>query len=170
MGGGQCFFHSRKCISNTSSNSLSLMIFPFLVFLFVLDLIAHKSLYPLPPTPPLFPELDQSLGNPCFALLGHRIILRLSTQQLYFAGSLPFYQLNFTFALFTPHIISHHSFLLCVFCFSQTIFFSHFVSSVRSSSVYHGLLEGSTHFFKFFKFFRFESESESERTQHVLYF
>ena len=27
-----------------------------------------------------------------------------------------------------------------------------------------------THFFKFFKFFRFESESESERTQHVLYF
>ena len=46
-----------------------------------------------------------------------------------------------------------------------------FVSSVRSSSVYHGLLEGSsTHFFKFFKFFRFESESESERTQHVLYF
>ena len=47
-----------------------------------------------------------------------------------------------------------------------------FISSVRSSSVYHGLLEGSssTHFFKFFKFFRFESESESERTQHVLYF
>ena len=38
-----------------------------------------------------------------------------------------------------------------------------FVSSVRSSSVYHGLLEG-THFFKFFKFFRFERESESERT------
>ena len=27
-----------------------------------------------------------------------------------------------------------------------------------------------THFSKFFKFFRFESESESERTQHVLYF
>ena len=27
-----------------------------------------------------------------------------------------------------------------------------------------------THFFRFFKFFRFESESESERTQHVLYF
>ena len=45
------------------------------------------------------------------------------------------------------------------------------VSSVRSSSVYHGLLEGSSsHFFKFFKFFRFERESESERTQHVLYF
>ena len=46
-----------------------------------------------------------------------------------------------------------------------------FVSSVRSSSGYHGLLEiqrsSSTHFFKFF---RFESESESERTQHVLYF
>ena len=39
------------------------------------------------------------------------------------------------------------------------------VSSVRSSSGYHGLLEGSsTHFFKFFKFFRFERESESERT------
>ena len=46
---------------------------------------------------------------------------------------------------------------------------NNFVSSVRSSSGYHGLLEGS-HFFKFFKFFRFESESESERTQHVLYF
>ena len=32
-----------------------------------------------------------------------------------------------------------------------------FVSSVRSSSGYHGLLEGSssTHFFRFFKFFRF---------------
>ena len=46
-----------------------------------------------------------------------------------------------------------------------------FISSVRSSSGYHGLLEGSsTHFFRFFKFFRFESESESERTQHVLYF
>ena len=45
-----------------------------------------------------------------------------------------------------------------------------FISSVRSSSGYHGLLEGSSHFFKFFKFFRFESESESERTQHVLYF
>ena len=43
------------------------------------------------------------------------------------------------------------------------------ISSVRSSSGYHGLLEGS-HFFRFFKFFRFESESESERTQHVLYF
>ena len=44
-----------------------------------------------------------------------------------------------------------------------------FVSSVRSSSGYHGLLHiRSTHFFKFFKFFRFESESE--RTQHVLYF
>ena len=48
-----------------------------------------------------------------------------------------------------------------------------FISSVRSSSGYHGLLHiRSTHFFKFFKFFRFESESESEseRTQHVLYF
>ena len=46
-----------------------------------------------------------------------------------------------------------------------------FVSSVRSSSGYHGLIEiRKTHFFKFFKFFRFESESESERTQHVLYF
>ena len=30
------------------------------------------------------------------------------------------------------------------------------VSSVRSSSGYHGLLEGSSsHFFRFFKFFRF---------------
>ena len=48
-------------------------------------------------------------------------------------------------------------------CFNN----SGFVSSVRSSSGYHGLLEGS-HFFRFFKFFRFESESESERTQHVL--
>ena len=28
----------------------------------------------------------------------------------------------------------------------------------------------ASHFSKFFKFFRFESESESERTQHVLYF
>ena len=46
-----------------------------------------------------------------------------------------------------------------------------FISSVRSSTGYHGLLHiRSTHFFKFFKFFRFESESESERTQHVLYF
>ena len=56
---------------------------------------------------------------------------------------------------------------------SATLMHLLFVSSVRSSSVYHGLLEGSsssTHFFKFFKFFRFESESESERTQHVLYF
>ena len=31
---------------------------------------------------------------------------------------------------------------------------NNFVSSVRSSSGYHGLLEGS-HFFRFFKFFRF---------------
>ena len=51
-----------------------------------------------------------------------------------------------------------------------------FVSSVRSSSGYHGLLltrsaaAAATHFFRFFKFFRFKSESESERTQHVLYF
>ena len=31
-----------------------------------------------------------------------------------------------------------------------------FVSSVRSSSIYHGLIEiRSTHFFRFFKFFRF---------------
>ena len=28
----------------------------------------------------------------------------------------------------------------------------------------------TTQFFNFFKFFKFESESESERTQHVLYF
>ena len=46
------------------------------------------------------------------------------------------------------------------------------VSSVRSSSGYHGLIEirsssAATHFFKFF---RFLSESKSERTQHVLYF
>ena len=51
-----------------------------------------------------------------------------------------------------------------------------FISSVRSSSGYHGLIEirsaaaAASHFSKFFKFFRFESESESERTQHVLYF
>ena len=31
-------------------------------------------------------------------------------------------------------------------------------------------IPSGNHFFKFFKFFRFESESESERTQHVLYF
>ena len=53
--------------------------------------------------------------------------------------------------------------------FIYFIYFKVFISSVRSSSVYHGLLEGS-HFFRFFKFFRFESENESERTQHVLYF
>ena len=41
------------------------------------------------------------------------------------------------------------------------------ISSVRSSSGYHGLLHISQ-FFKFFKFSRFESESE--RTHHVLYF
>ena len=57
----------------------------------------------------------------------------------------------------------------------RTFTFPVLVSSVRSSSGYHGLIEirsaaAATHFFKFFKFFRFESESESERTQHVLYF
>ena len=125
MGGGQCFFfHSRTCISQTS-NSLSLtMDFPFLSFLFVLDLIAHKSLYPPPPAPPLFPELDQSLGNPCFALLGHRIILRLSTQQLYFAGStlLP---TQFHFCSFHPsHYFPPPFSTVYVLLFSNHIFFS----------------------------------------------
>ena len=85
------------------------------------------------------------------------------------------------FILYHFHFPSTYFFILSHFHFPSTSFFilchfpstSFFISSVRSSSGYHGLLEGSSsssHFFKFFKFFRFESESESERTQHVLYF
>ena len=71
---------------------------------------------------------------------------------------------------FHSKVIYERKFSGSNFCFLHPIAIS-FISSVRSSSVYHGLLEGSSsHFFRFFKFFRFESESESERTQHVLYF
>ena len=110
--------------------TLSLMMnFPFLSFLFVPDLIAHKSLYPPPPAPPLFPELDQSLGNPCFALLGHRIILRLSTQQLYFAGFL-LLPTQFHFCSFHPsHYFPPLFSAVCVLLFSNHIF-SHFVSNM----------------------------------------
>ena len=74
-----------------------------------------------------------------------------------------------------PRVISAHTGIVVTPRLSSNSYFStfqirrcyYFVSSVRSSSGYHGLLHiRSTHFFKFFKFFRFESE----RTQHVLYF
>ena len=113
----------------------------------------------------------------------------MSTPHWHLWGFLPFVILHFFFKRFLKwsswdrnNIILKCIYSVCsklcvyktrsLISFTQRLenYISCFISSIRSSSGYHGLIEirsAASHFFKFFKFFRFESESE--RTQHVLY-